>query len=263
MTAPAHLAYAVHPGRGPHLLLLHGFLSSSAQWLHNLQPLSEVCQPVTVDLWGHGRSPAPSSAKRYHPLSYVDELEHIRRELGADRWFLCGYSLGAGITMRYAHLHPERVLGHGFTNSTSGFADPAQMAAWKRGAEQSAQHILDGGLPAIERIPVHPKFARRLPPDIYQALLEDAARLSPTGIANTLRQTTPYASARDIAPANARPALLCFGTHEKRFHAHKIWASEHMPALHITELNAGHAVNMEDAAGFNQAWCDFMRAHTP
>ena len=36
-------------------------LSSSAQWILNLDALGKVCQPVTVDLWGHGKSGSRST----------------------------------------------------------------------------------------------------------------------------------------------------------------------------------------------------------
>lgn len=243
--------------------MLHGFLSSSAQWMHNIDALSRVCRPVTIDLWGHGQSAAPEAPELYLPEHYIKQLEHIRAELGAEQWFVCGYSLGAGITMRYTHQHPERVLAQLLTNSTSGFAHAKQVAQWQADAEDSAQRILDGGTRAIERIAVHPRFAKRLPADIYDALVDDAARLSPIGIAQTLRNTTPNASVREIAAENPRPALLCFGRLEKRFQPYKNWAAEHMAQLNIAELDAGHAVNMEDSAGFNKAACEFITQHTP
>ena len=57
----------VHPGTGPFLLLVHGFLSGRSQWKLNLAALSEVVQPVVLELWGHGRSPSPEDVARYHP----------------------------------------------------------------------------------------------------------------------------------------------------------------------------------------------------
>src|SRR6478672_7352834 len=124
---PMHqLHIETHGNDGPHLLLVHGFLMSRAQWLPNLQALSEVCRPVVVELLGHGRSSAPSDPASYHPDAYVAAFDDIRRSLGVDRWWLCGYSLGAGLTIRYALTHPDRVFGHAFTNSTSAFADAEQ-----------------------------------------------------------------------------------------------------------------------------------------
>jgi hypothetical protein len=54
------LYYDVHAGTGPYMLLVHGFLSSRSQWRLNLAALAGVVRPVVVELWGHGRSPAPT-----------------------------------------------------------------------------------------------------------------------------------------------------------------------------------------------------------
>ena len=52
-------------GTGPYLLLVHGFLSSRAQWRPNLEGLRRFCRPVVVELWGHGRSPTPDDPEAY------------------------------------------------------------------------------------------------------------------------------------------------------------------------------------------------------
>ncbi len=259
LSSTPRLAYEVHQGSGPHLVLLHGFLSSSAQWMLNLEALGEVCTPVSVELWGHGRSPAPVERSWYRPQAYIDQLEMLRADLGAEEWFLCGYSLGAGITVRYTCTYPDRVIGHILTNSSSAFADEELAGSWRQDAEEGAERIIEGGNKAIERIAVHPRHARRLPEPVYNALLADAAELAPVGVANAFRDTSPNASVRDIAADNPRPALLCFGQHEKRFYPGKEWAETHMANLEIAPLNAGHAVNMEDADGFNAVVTEFIR----
>ncbi len=247
-----------HGNGGPHLLLVHGFLMSRAQWLPNLQALSEVCRPVVVELLGHGRSSAPSDPASYHPDAYVAAFDDIRRALGVERWWLCGYSLGAGLTIRYALTHPDRVFGHAFTNSTSAFADAEQTTAWKNGAADAAAKVEAAGIDAIERMPIHPRHAKRLPKDLYDALMVDAARLSPLGIANTLRHTNPNATIRARVAENTAPALLVCGHEETRFAPHREFARTRMPNLTIVDLPAGHGVNMEDPHGFNQALVDFV-----
>lgn len=239
-------------------MLVHGFLSSASQWQPNLAALGEVCQPVTAELWGHGQSPAPPQRDLYSPPAYVRQFEAIRCELGSEQWFVCGYSLGAGLTARYAYDHAEHVYGHIMTNSSSGFADHELAAGWRESAEQSAQAIEQGGLAAIDRIAVHPRRAKKLPSSVYNALVHDARSLDPVGVANAMRETSPYASIRDIAHVNPRPALLCFGTRERRFQALKDWALDNMSNLQIVSLDAGHAVNMEDTPGFDTAVCQFI-----
>ena len=77
-----HLHWQTHGGNGPYLLLVHGMLCSRAQWLWNLPALKRVCRPVTVELWGHGRSPSPETVGHYAPKHYITEFEAIREQLG-------------------------------------------------------------------------------------------------------------------------------------------------------------------------------------
>ena len=261
-SARMHLHWQQHPGRGPHLLLVHGFLSSARQWEPNLAALGEVCQPVTLELWGHNKSPAPKDPTRYQPAAYLEEFEHIRRQLGCAQWFLCGYSLGAGLTIAYALAHPQQVLGHAFTNSTSGLADSAQIASWQRTMPGSADQVLAGGTDAMARLPVHPLHAKVLPEPIKQALVEDAQQHSPLGIANTLRFTNPKVSVRDQIAENTRPSLLLWGQKERRFSKHQAFAAANMPLLEVAPLDAGHGVNMEATPAFNKALTDFVAAHS-
>ncbi|WP_419922725.1 alpha/beta fold hydrolase [Candidatus Poriferisodalis sp.] len=55
----------VHDGNGPPGLIVHGALGSRSYWDDNIAALAEVCQPVVIELWGHGRSPSPADTNRY------------------------------------------------------------------------------------------------------------------------------------------------------------------------------------------------------
>jgi 2-succinyl-6-hydroxy-2,4-cyclohexadiene-1-carboxylate synthase len=59
------LYYDIHDGTGPYVLMVHGFLSSRAQWRPNLAALACVTRPVVLELWGHARSPAPEELALY------------------------------------------------------------------------------------------------------------------------------------------------------------------------------------------------------
>ncbi|MCB1684197.1 MAG: alpha/beta hydrolase [Pseudomonadales bacterium] len=250
--------WQVHEGQGPHLLLVHGFLSSRAQWMLNIEALGKVCTPVTVELFGHANSPSPADPACYEPGYYVACFEAIRTALGVERWFLLGYSLGAGLTLRYAFEHPQRVTGHLFTNSTSGLADAAQRQAWRAGSKEAAAGIRSGGHSAMVRIPVHPRHARSLPEAVQGALLADAKLHNPLGIAMTLEVTNPAVSMRERLAENTRPACLIWGTKERRFTPHAEHARSAMADLRIVELDAGHGMNMEAPAAFNLAVAEFI-----
>ena len=95
------LHHEVHGRAGPFLLLVHGLLSSRAQWRPNLAALTQHFRPVVVELLGHGRSPSPEDLDLYRPSAYVAGFEALRATLGAERWLVCGQSLGAALTLAY------------------------------------------------------------------------------------------------------------------------------------------------------------------
>jgi pimeloyl-ACP methyl ester carboxylesterase len=250
----------VHEGDGPFLLLVHGMLASRAQWQLNLAALQRVSRPVVIELWGHARSPAPADAQAYRPGAYLAEFERIRRELGAQQWLVCGQSLGAALTLRYALEHPQRVRAQIFTNSNSALASPARMEARRPGLEALAERIAREGRPALAEMGVHPRHARHLPADVQAALLADCELHDPAGIALTSLHTVPHSSVREQVKANRVPALLVFGSLERRFAEAAAFARESMPELEVVSAPAGHAVNIGAADAFNRAAADFIRA---
>jgi len=249
------LHYEVHPGDGPTMLLVHGLLCSRALWDINIEALKTVCSPVTVELYGHGRSPAPIDPKAYCPDQYVFQLEQIRKELGVSKFMLCGHSLGASLTIRYALNYPQQVLCHVFTNSSSAFAEAKEVT---KPPERLIAHFENGGLEVVNKIPVHPSFAKRLPEQIKNSLMADSKLINPAAIGRTIAYTHPYASIRNRMHLNETPALLVHGAMEQRFKEYRDIVAEKMPKTAIVDVKAGHAVNAECAEGFNNAVIAFI-----
>ncbi len=257
------LYYEEHEGTGPYLLLVHGMLSGRSQWMLNLDALREVCRPVVVELWGHGRSPAPDDPARYHPNGYLDEFEAIRKEIGAEGWFVCGQSFGAGLTIRYAVRYPNRVYGQIFTNSRSALADEETVATYRKNALSRANLVLKHGREGLEKIPVHPIHARRMDENVKEALLEDAKLHQPKGFALSFQHTSPNLSVREMAKELRVPGLLVVGEREKEFHPSRVYAEQAIPRLTVVATPDGHAVNIQSAEAFNQAVKTFIKALSP
>ncbi len=254
--------YQVHGSRGPYLLMVHGMLSSRAQWRPNIAALSRVCRPVLLELWGHARSPAPDDPAAYHPDAYVAAFERIREILGVERWFVCGQSFGAGLTLRYALTHPERIVAQIFTNSLSALADAEGVARYRANAEDRAQLVLSQGAKGLEKIPVHPIHARRMPKEVRDEMLADAALHDPAGFAHGFRHTSPNLSVRDSVSETRVPTLLVCGGREDRFAANRAFAETAIPGLElVVDPEAGHAVNIQAAEVFNRAVAEFIARH--
>ena len=250
----------VHPGDGPPLVLVHGIMAGRALWAANLDALRAVCTPVVVELYGHGRSPAPPDPERYGPDAYVAVLERLRQRLGADRWLLFGHSLGAAVTLRYALVHPERVLGHGFSNSASALAG----AGWRRRvldtADDEARRIVGGGSEGLLAHPMNPVGSRHLVPAVREALRADCHLLRPEGIAATVRAVARADSLRDRVAGNRAPCLLVAGVREAAFTEPAAHAEAVMPALTTVRVDAGHSPNAEAPHRFDDVLTGFIRS---
>jgi 2-succinyl-6-hydroxy-2,4-cyclohexadiene-1-carboxylate synthase len=256
-----HLHYDVHEGNGPYILMLHGMLSSRAQWDLNLDAIQKVARPVTVELLAHGRSAAPEEAEHYHPEAYVRTFEAIRQKLEVERWFICGQSFGASLTLRYALRHPERIMAQVFTNSSSALAGGDAIAVYRETSEARAQAMEQGGHDGIRELPIYPGKARRLPEAAREALVKDAELLQPRGLAQSFRHSSPYLSVRDEVANTAVPTLLVCGAAEKRFQSNYEYAVANIPGLKVVEADAGHAVNIEAADIFNDAVTAWIKQH--
>lgn len=256
---PELLHFDVHDGVGEYALLVHGFMSSRANWLPNLSALSSVCRPVVVELYGHGRSPSPSDLARYSATAYGEAFEAVRQVVGCERWFVVGHSLGTALALRYVLDHPDRVIGHVLSNSNSAAADESWFAAGAARQEQQAAALESSGTDAVLASPFSPARVRGLSNSQMAEMEADMSRHDPVGLARGLRHTTPTTSSRGRLGENVVPSLLVVGWRETAFEAARDHLASAMPNLEVVDVDSGHAVNIDAADAFNAAVASFVR----
>lgn len=248
------LHYEIHGDSGPFLLLVHGMLSSRAQWIPNLDNFKEFCRPVVVELFGHGRSPSPTESHYYRPEGYLEQFEAIREQLGAERWLICGQSLGASLTLRYAFDFPHRIIAQVATNSRSAFSDED----WRQPMKEQAEGLSSQGHSYIERHPLNPTRSKRMTDQVKAQFEQDTKLVSALGLSNTGLHTVCNAPVRGRLAANKIPCLLVNGEWERKFQPHRDYASQYMTNLQVKNLPGGHAINLDASDAFNQAVREFF-----
>jgi pimeloyl-ACP methyl ester carboxylesterase len=253
-----HLYYELHGTRGGYLLMVHGLMSSRAQWIPNLKAFTEFCRPVIVELFGHGRSPSPKNPEAYFPENYAREFEIIRHELGLANWFICGQSLGAALTLHYSLIYPERIKGQIFTNSLSALSDARE----NENTEGLVKLMLQGGRGSLDRFPLNPSRSRFLDPEVKKALAKDIDLINLEGFANNLLYLIPRCSVRSLLCEITVPTLLVAGRFDKQFSSLMPIALQNIPDLEFIELDGGHAVNISAADRFNEAVREFILRHS-
>lgn len=94
-----------YAGNGPRVLLIHGISSSSADFDPVIAAMSEFCQPITMELRGHGASGKPE--RGYHYVDYVRDLNAVLAALELEHPIVLGHSLGGIVTLMWAAMNPS------------------------------------------------------------------------------------------------------------------------------------------------------------
>ncbi|GAB5556013.1 MAG: alpha/beta hydrolase [Schleiferiaceae bacterium] len=104
-------------GKGPAVILLHGFLEDSSMWDDMIPQLSKRNRIIRFDLLGHGKTDC---------LGYVHSMEEMAEqvhavitELGLRKVAIIGHSMGGYVALAYAELYPDNLKGLGLFYSTA------------------------------------------------------------------------------------------------------------------------------------------------
>lgn len=104
-------------GKGPAVVLLHGFLENKKMWEAFVPILSKKNRVICIDLLGHGNSDC---------LGYLHTMEmnaamikEILRNLKVRKSIFIGHSMGGYVTMSFAKLYPNHIKGLVLLNSTT------------------------------------------------------------------------------------------------------------------------------------------------
>ena len=260
------IAYALYPSLreagGPPLVLLHGFTASSAAFDANVTALRRHFTVVTVDLLGHGASDSPDAAAPYAPEPAVARLLALFDELGFGKVLLCGHSLGGALALRLALDAPERLSGLVVMNSMSAAGTPQWRENARAGMEEMARRARSEGTAFLKQTRLYPAHSKRLDERSRQLLVDAFEQLTPDGMAGTAEQLTANVNAWERHPELTVPLLVIVGDRDRDFVASAPGFVARFPAGLVRTAvlpEAGHAANIEQPRGFEEALVSFAR----
>jgi len=105
-------------GRGPRVVLVHGFGQDARCWGPLAEELARDHELVLVDAPGHGGSRAT--------IASIEESADHLAPFGPARWI--GYSMGGRMALALAIARPELVTELTLIGSTAGIEDPEERA---------------------------------------------------------------------------------------------------------------------------------------
>lgn len=133
VVGPQPRLYGEVEGEGPPVVLCHGITATRRYVLHGSRALARAGYRVLAyDARGHGESdPAPAGEGYGYPQLVADLERVVAEQLGEERFFLGGHSMGAHTAVAYALRHPERLTGLALIGPVyAGATEPESLAYW-------------------------------------------------------------------------------------------------------------------------------------
>ena len=138
----ATLHYKEH-GDGAPLILMHGGLSSSAQWEPLVPELAHRFRVITPDSRGHGRSTNPSGELSYALIA--DDVAALIAALGLRCPVVGGWSDGGQVTLELGARHPVAagalIVGAAYPDFDAGGLREAHIKNDWPPCSDASQHV--------------------------------------------------------------------------------------------------------------------------
>ncbi len=138
----------VEQGRGPTLLLVHGFGGAKEDFADQVEALAARYHVVTFDHRGHGESDGPSDASAYSLDRLAADTVAVADAVGAEQFRLLGHSMGGMIARRLVLAHPQRVDALVLMDTSPGPVPGIDGELLEMGAVIA----LNEGMPELKRI---------------------------------------------------------------------------------------------------------------
>ena len=231
--------YEVH-GKGPTILLSHGYSSTCRMWDGQVAALKDRYQVIVWDMRGHGESDYPKDPALYSEGLTIGDMRALLDVVGADKAIVAGLSLGGYMSLAFHASHPNRVRALMLFDTGPGFKKDEARAKWNETANKRAADFDARGLAALNSSDevklVHHRDAK--------------------GLAGAARGMLAQKNDRVIQSLDriAVPTLVLVGANDTNFLAATDYmAAKIKGATKVVIPDAGHAANLHQPARFNQA----------
>lgn len=229
--------YAIY-GSGDPVLFIHGGLSSSDYWVHQVSELAKAHKVIVADSRGHGRSTRTADPIGYDLMAsdYVALLDYLRIE----RTALVGWSDGGIIGIDIAMTHPERL--------TKLFAHAANVTV--EGLKPETPII---ATPASAMTPTPISY------DPPSSDLSDKAAFAAD--IHRMWYSEPNWTAEQLEQIRVPTAIVIGDRDEAIRFDHAEYMASVIPGAKLIVLkDAGHLALLQQPAAYNKAIEDFLSA---
>ena len=96
-------------GKGPLVVMIHGFPDFWYSWRHQMDALSSDYQVVAIDQRGYNKSDAPAGDENYSMRYLTSDVAAVIKALGQDKAIIVGHDWGGSVAWNFAFAKPAMV----------------------------------------------------------------------------------------------------------------------------------------------------------
>jgi pimeloyl-ACP methyl ester carboxylesterase len=231
-------------GKGPALLLTHGYSVTSHMWHPQVAALSDKNTVITWDMRGHGQSDSPDDAILYSEKKTTGDMAALLDHVGVEKAVIAGLSLGGYSSFAFFRDYKARVAALMPFDCGPGYRSDEARGGWNNYAVSQAEKIEKDGFPWTEA------DAKRW-----------GAHKSVRGIAMAARNMLIQkdSSVMDILPTIDVATMLIVGDHDKNFIEPMEYMSKKVPnSVKLMVPGCGHYPNLDRPELVNTAMRWFL-----
>ena len=240
-----NIYYEVH-GKGPALLLTHGYGATSGMWKGQIEQLSRDHTLILWDMRGHGETDYPADQGAYSEEATVGDMAALLDQVGAEKAIVGGLSLGGYMSLAFHRVHPKRTRALLIIDTGPGFKKDEAREAWNQTALERAARYEKDGLGASSGL---------------SAERATAKHRNAEGLARAARGMLTQKNARVIEslPDIKVPTIVIVGADDKPFLVASDYMASKIPgARKVVVPSAGHAVNIDQPKAFGESLAPFL-----
>jgi pimeloyl-ACP methyl ester carboxylesterase len=257
--------YYEEVGSGIPIVLVHEFAADLRSYEAQMRYFGQRYRCIAYNARGYPPSDVPKDGERYSQERARDDIRAVLDALKIDKAHIVGLSMGGFATLHFGFSYPERArslvvagCGYGATPDKRGqFAEEAEAAAKnfeKLGMAKAAEGYALG--------PTRVQFQNKDPRG-WREFADQLAENSTEGAARTMRGVQKRRPSLfdlvDKMKAINVPTLIMTGDEDWPCLEPGILMKRTIPtAALIVMPNAGHTINLEEPAAFNQHISEFF-----
>ncbi len=242
-------------GKGPLVVMIHGFPDYWYSWRDQMTALSKHFQVVAIDQRGYNLSDKPKGVEHYTVDKLVGDVDAVLKHLKRDKAVIVGHDWGGLVAWLFAMTHPDKTDRLVVLNlpHPKGLGRELANNAEQQKNSQYARNFQEDKIPAVMLAPeVLAKWV--VEPEANKHYVEAFKRSSLEGMLNYYKANyprPPYKDERDFPPVKCS-VLMIHGLKDQFLlpgALNDTWKWLEKDLTLVTVPNAGHFVH-RDASAF-------------